>query len=417
MKNIILFLVLLCTISNSMIAKPYGKNKKRKISVDNFSLVPFSEAINKDSIKIVTFLEIPYNSIQFIKNKDNYLARYQASVSIKTKSGKTILNKIWLDSIKVNNYKDTKSYIKNSKHLITKSVEIGEEYFIVGELQDIDTRKKGLIRKSINTKKFVKRPKIVDPIFLLNLDGDWGFEENLIPTKGYRVREVGNGISLKLSGFLKNEDYTLKLFLKNKNSADSLIFTKNEKNNKQFFNHLIFIPSNELQNLRNTFKVIIKQGIKVVEKEMVFSLYKPGISNFVGNIDLAIREMRYILTNEEALELKELNKSEKEDFFFTLWKKRDPTPKTDSNELMEEYYLRVNYTNEHFDGWQAGWETDRGKIYILFGPPDEIQRSNSNLNNSYQIWFYNKVNKQFRFKDQNGFGDYRLDVPFLGSGF
>ena len=86
---------------------------------------------------------------------------------------------------------------------------------------------------------------------------------------------------------------------------------------------------------------------------------------------------------------------------------------------MDEYFKRISYTNEHFDGWQPGWETDRGMIYILFGPPDEIRRSNSNssLNNSYQVWYYNNVNKQFSFKDQNGFGDYRLEDPFIGSSF
>ena len=60
-----------------------------------------------------------------------------------------------------------------------------------------------------------------------------------------------------------------------------------------------------------------------------------------------------------------------------------------------------------------------GMIYILFGPPDEIQRSNLNSSNSsaYQVWYYNRINKQFIFKDQNGFGDYRLDRPFIGSNY
>ena len=84
---------------------------------------------------------------------------------------------------------------------------------------------------------------------------------------------------------------------------------------------------------------------------------------------------------------------------------------------MEEYFQRVEYVNEHFSGWQPGWETDRGMIYILFGPPDEIQRTNPSAGNStiYQIWNYLKVSKQFVFRDQNGFGDYRLDTPFIGS--
>ena len=60
-----------------------------------------------------------------------------------------------------------------------------------------------------------------------------------------------------------------------------------------------------------------------------------------------------------------------------------------------------------------------GMIYILFGPPDEVQRSNptSSSQTTYQVWTYYNLNKQFMFKDLNGFGDYRLDSPFIGSNF
>jgi len=96
----------------------------------------------------------------------------------------------------------------------------------------------------------------------------------------------------------------------------------------------------------------------------------------------------------------------------------DPTPETEHNELMDEYYKRVSYANENFDGWKDGWETDRGMIYILFGPPDQVERTNPSMSNStlYQIWTYNRINKQFIFKDQNGFGDFRLDSPLNGIG-
>ena len=92
--------------------------------------------------------------------------------------------------------------------------------------------------------------------------------------------------------------------------------------------------------------------------------------------------MKYILQNDERSKLKKKSKNDKEELFYSLWKERDPTPNTERNELMEEYYERVSYVNEHFDGWQPGWETDRGMIYILFGPPDEIQRTNSSTTNS-----------------------------------
>jgi len=60
-----------------------------------------------------------------------------------------------------------------------------------------------------------------------------------------------------------------------------------------------------------------------------------------------------------------------------------------------------------------------GMIFILFGSPDNVQRTNpNNLNTTiFQIWNYDRLNKQFIFKDQNGFGDFRLDTPFMGTNF
>ena len=419
MKNIVLYLLLLSLAQKNILAQGLVRAAKKKISVEKFSLVPFVEVVKKDSIKIVTFIEIPYSSLQFVKKNNSYIAYYQASISLKDDSGQNYLNKVWMDSMNVKNYTDTRSFIKNAKHFIGLNVPIGKNYEIIGELQDLDTRKKGFLRRKIESKKYNKRPKLVKPIFLLDLEGNWGFDKGKIPTKGYKVRDVGLGVDIKISGFLNKESYSFKLLLKNQKSTDSLLCLIEGDGSQGFFNHSIFIDAKELTNLRNEFTFLLKQGSKSIEEKVFFSLYKPGVSNFVGDLNLALKQMKYLLSVEEVKELKKKKSTDKEHYFFELWEKRDPTPLTENNELMDEYFKRISYTNEHFDGWQPGWETDRGMIYILFGPPDEIRRSNSNssLNNSYQVWYYNNVNKQFSFKDQNGFGDYRLEDPFIGSSF
>ena len=140
---------------------------------------------------------------------------------------------------------------------------------------------------------------------------------------------------------------------------------------------------------------------------------------FIKNQELALEQMRrYLLNNEERSLLKKASKKEKETLFAKFWKDRDPTIETSSNELMDEFFFRINYANENFDSWQPGWETDRGKIYILFGPPDNIYRSQSfNTMRTIHRWDYLKINKQFIFVDQNGFGDFKLNSPFLGQIF
>lgn len=417
-KILLLSLQIIIVNSNSIFPQGMRSSKKQKNNVERFILAPFSSAISKDSVKIVTFMEIPYHSLQFVKRNGSFIAYYQASVGIKEKKGADINQIVWIDSLIVKDYFDTKSRIKNKKHFISLNVLKGRQYEIIGELQDSDTRKKGIKTVNLDFRQLNKSPSLLKPNFLLNLQGSWGFGKDKIPTRGYKVREVGQGLDLMISGYIKRKEFLVNIYLTNKTTNDSLIQKFSGFGDNEYFREEIFIPTTKLNSLKNDFKIELVQGKKIIEKYITFSKYKPGISNYVNDIELALRQMKYILTAQERKEIKLKSKKNKETLFSRLWKKRDPTPLTEYNELMEEYFGRVAYANESFQGWEPGWETDRGMIYILFGPPDEIQRTNPSTTNSmiYQIWNYYKINKQFVFRDQNGFGDYRLDTPFIGAG-
>ncbi len=82
----------------------------------------------------------------------------------------------------------------------------------------------------------------------------------------------------------------------------------------------------------------------------------------------------YIITDEEKTSFKRLNTDdERESFIESFWMRRDPTPDTQENEYKEEHYRRIAYANERFASGIPGWKADRGRIYITFGPPDEIE--------------------------------------------
>jgi GWxTD domain-containing protein len=82
----------------------------------------------------------------------------------------------------------------------------------------------------------------------------------------------------------------------------------------------------------------------------------------------------YIITDEERQAFKQLsNDEERDNFIEAFWQRRDPTPDTEENEYKEEHYQRIAYANEHFAAGVPGWKTDRGRIYIVFGKPDEIE--------------------------------------------
>ncbi|MDZ7822184.1 MAG: GWxTD domain-containing protein [Candidatus Marinimicrobia bacterium] len=63
---------------------------------------------------------------------------------------------------------------------------------------------------------------------------------------------------------------------------------------------------------------------------------------------------------------------EKRKFFTETWENLDPTPGTERNELMNEYYYRVQTANQRFSGQREGWRSDRGMIYIIYGEPDAV---------------------------------------------
>jgi GWxTD domain-containing protein len=84
-------------------------------------------------------------------------------------------------------------------------------------------------------------------------------------------------------------------------------------------------------------------------------------------------DVRWIITDEELSAFKKLqNNAERDTFIEGFWQRRDPTPDTAENEYKEEHYRRIAYANEHFAAGMPGWRTDRGRMYIMYGPPTSI---------------------------------------------
>jgi GWxTD domain-containing protein len=85
-------------------------------------------------------------------------------------------------------------------------------------------------------------------------------------------------------------------------------------------------------------------------------------------------DVRWIITDQERSAFMQLsNDEERDQFIEAFWQRRDPTPDTEENEFKEEHYRRIAYANEHFAAGIPGWKTDRGRMYIVFGPADEIE--------------------------------------------
>ena len=139
-------------------------------------------------------------------------------------------------------------------------------------------------------------------------------------------------------------------------------------------------------------------------------------------------DVAYIITDEEKKAFKKLaTDEEREQFIEAFWRRRDPDPDTDENEYKEEYYERIAYANQHFTSGIPGWKTDRGRIYIMFGPPHEKEShpagglydrpayhgGGSTTTYPFEIWFYRHIpgvgsGVEIEFVDPTGSGEYRI---------
>src|SRR5215469_15315210 len=105
-----------------------------------------------------------------------------------------------------------------------------------------------------------------------------------------------------------------------------------------------------------------KKRQKAIQKELE-SPYKKWLDE----------EVPYIITGEERAAFKKFSTDdERESFIENFWERRNPNPGSPENEFKEEYYRRIAYANEHYASGIPGWKTDRGRIYIMYGPADEV---------------------------------------------
>ncbi|HEY4088368.1 MAG TPA: GWxTD domain-containing protein [Bryobacteraceae bacterium] len=125
----------------------------------------------------------------------------------------------------------------------------------------------------------------------------------------------------------------------------------------------------------------------------------------------------YIITDAEKKAFRQLATDEERDYFMKqFWDRRDPTPGTAENEMKEEHYRRIGYANALFSTTVPGWKTDRGRIYIQYGPANEIESHPGAADQAaFEQWHYRYIdgvgqNIIIEFVDKDGTGDYRMTM-------
>lgn len=130
-------------------------------------------------------------------------------------------------------------------------------------------------------------------------------------------------------------------------------------------------------------------------------------------LDDLFSKSKYIASSAEIDKYNKLTTKEgKREFLFNFWKERDSDKSTPQNEFYRMYLSRVELSNQRYSTIsRVGWKSDRGRVFIIYGEPSEIERYPNQVDTKpYEIWYYNELEGGviFVFGDLSGFSDYTL---------
>jgi GWxTD domain-containing protein len=340
---------------------------------------------------------------------------------------------MWIDTLYTTTFEDTESNKLYASGSLLTELEPGE-YNNVLQLSLIEnTNDHNSNQRNFRIPDWETKPN--GEIYLLK-SGD------LDRTK-YELTNIGNNIFfgedfqtlIRIPDYSEESEYTVSVYKMNAGRRDTTkgesvfeytlttdeiitgkrpILTKGEDPSLSmvdselgFTYSLLTIPHSTFQNAAYRLEVTSADGDQPIATKF-FRSYWPDMPASLLNLDIAIDHLKFILNEDQVKEIKDGSSTEKEQKFREFWERRDPSRGTVYNELMAEYYRRIDYAFLEFSnrGNFAGHESDQGKVYINYGPADSIDRQFPTNGKVVEIWKYG--DKSFVFEASTGFGDFVL---------
>jgi GWxTD domain-containing protein len=380
---------------------------------------------NGQSFDFYYSYRIEYNRLVFIKDNVNYTASYRLSIEVSDSSNKFIEREFVEKSLTAKSFDETNSSKLYTQGTIHLNIDPGYKKFVV-LLTDLNTNKEILLKPiSFN-------PSMFDSLIC--------FKPIVIESK----KNSCNGDSLYvLTNYngnipFSNNDYYLIIPFKDTTLSQISVILKSNRQQLKYTTEEYFISSIKIEECQGT--IILRESSTVKTKNFIIRDFNKKLEEGIISIQISdsslpakqnkfLKEVTWInepisLRNlefsikmlrlfESDLKISEILNVEKDSLrinIYRFWKPFDPTPGNEYNELMAEFYYRVDYAVNNFSTLSKfdGAETDRGKTYIRFGVPDKLERSTNKENKISEIWIYTKLNKQFIFVDNSGTGNFIL---------
>ncbi len=364
------------------------------------------------------YVEVPYEALRFIKDGDVFRSNYEVSVDIYDSTDKMIDDKWWTEKIETRNYEESISPTLGNLSQRSFGLVPGN-YAVSVQIKDRETDKTSRIKRRVSVRDMVSGEFVLSDIMLVNKVDTVGTKKMVYPNISGNVGELKEGFTIFFEAY-------------NRIGADTALVTSAVRNVRgdvvasDTFACPLAKGRTSCFHRELTSKLIAGDYILDLSaapsgktpspvsasSTRLFVIRWRGLPVTITDLDLAIDQLQYITDKDKIDEMKAASPEKKRDMFAGFWKKRDPTPSSERNELMEEYYARVAYADKHFSHYVDGWKTDMGMVYIIFGAPSNIERHPFDIDSKpYEVWTYYELNRQFVFIDATGFGDFRLQSP------
>ncbi|MBK7378962.1 MAG: GWxTD domain-containing protein [Ignavibacteriales bacterium] len=420
MKAFITALSVLLFISSAF-AQPDNTSLNKKQRVKYYQEFLCFSSGKENLTRVDVFIQVPYSEIQFVKNGQSFIAQYSLTISVFDENREKLINeKIWNEKIIADGFDQTLS--KENFNLSLKSVELKPgNYVIRTAMEDKDSRKEFSVDNNFIVRDFSSGIDISDIMLIAKqevVDGSNKIRPNV--SKDILVQRDGIQLFYEIYSDSSNDvlmDYSIT------DKDENVVHKQNEIINLKAGTNQIFKTIKDSALSLGSHKLLV--SIFDLKSKLITSATKIFISRWSGvpgnvqDLEKAIEQMTYIASNEELDFIEEAEiREDKVKRFLDFWKSKDPNPQDEQNEVFNEYYRRVAYANEQFSHYNEGWQTDRGMVYILLGPPNNIDRHPFDYDSKpYEVWQYYDINRQFVFLDDTGFGDYRLVTPLYGDDY
>ncbi|MEG8947299.1 GWxTD domain-containing protein [Rosettibacter firmus] len=390
---------------------------------ENIILIEKNILPSENSNLLYLSFKIPYSNLIFIKKNENFVAGVKLEFDL-FESGKLINRESIIKNIYVNDYNKTKSkdlFLEG----ITKFILLNNDNYTVLPTLSLENTTNTFVLDSIkiNLKNeiqdYVFPPLIVEKsqvscgdslLFkLTNSQNTVPFSNSdyylVVPVKDTSIKKIV--VNIQQNANLIYEKSITEFFYGNLiiNNCNDFIGIFNSQQNKYRY----FIIDKFNYKLREgSTKLIILLNDKKVEFQLQVKWFNKPVS--LDNVNFAVEILKTIEDNDVVMNIFQNSKKNLYESLINYWDKKLPNRKYEFNELMNEFYKRVDYANENFSTLtnKFGAKTDRGKIYIKYGKPDKILRDYSD-NKVREIWIYQNINKEFTFTDHSGLGNFTLE--------